>query len=209
MLMTTETLIRNIGCGETYEAIFRRKIKAQDPKLWSSFQSSLLKLYVASLRLLAYTIHQCTKHTAGRLVQAFLNPTQTQNQVSDIDNCLSDLHEYVKACQAQLGSELDDNVKKLLDYFSIFNSFVDQRFSELFERLDADERTKVLDWISQSKPFDRHDAKASIRTPDTCQWILDSPRFKDWEQSLSPKVLWLQGSREYFMFHHYVDPAVS
>lgn len=198
--MTADILVRTIRCGKTYESIFREKIKNQYADLWTDFQSALLKLYVASLRLLIYALRQCDKRTGRRLVNALLNPSKAQDQISDLETCRSNLREVVMDCRSKIEDDVDATVMEFLEKFSMFNSVIEQRFDELFERLDKQEVMNILDWISPYRELDRHLIKAEARTPETCGWLLESSIFKKWEQSSSPAVMWLQGLREFFTF---------
>ncbi|KAJ5964770.1 Mur ligase C-terminal [Penicillium vulpinum] len=193
ILMTADILVRTIRCGKTYESIFREKIKDQHTNLWADFQSALLKLYVASLRLLVYALRQCDKRTGRRLVNALLNPSEAKDQVSDLESCRSHLREVILDCRSKIEDDVDATVMEFLEKFSMFNSVIEQRFDELFERLDKQEVMEILNWISQYRELDRHHLKADARTPETCGWILESSAFKKWEQSISPAVVWLQG----------------
>ncbi|KAJ5506613.1 Mur ligase C-terminal [Penicillium expansum] len=193
VLMTADILVRTIRCGKTYETIFREKIKNQHTNLWTDFQSALLKLYVTSLRFLVYALRQCDKRTGRRLVNALLNPSKAQDQVSDLESCRSHLREVVLDCRSKIDDDVDATVMEFLEKFSMFNSVIEQRFDELFERLDRQEVIEILDWISQYRELDRHHLKAEARTPKTCGWLLENSVFKEWEQSSSPAVIWLQG----------------
>ncbi|KAJ7495296.1 hypothetical protein FB451DRAFT_1213777 [Mycena latifolia] len=56
-----------------------------------------------------------------------------------------------------------------------------------------DQLSKILDWL---KPVDvkaRLETILQLRQQGTCQWVLDSPVFKDWEKSTSGSLLWLHG----------------
>ncbi|CAG8365369.1 unnamed protein product [Penicillium salamii] len=194
--MTADVLVRTTRCGTTYERIFREKIKDQYSDLWVDFRSALLKLYAESLRLLIYTLRQCDKRTGRRLVNAFLNPSKAQNQISNLEACRANLREIVMDCQSMIGDDIDASVMEFLRKFSMFSSVIEQRFDELFERLDNQEVMDILEWISPYRELDRHNIKAEARTPETCEWLLENSTFNCWEQSSSPKVIWLQGSRK-------------
>ncbi|CAG8939028.1 unnamed protein product [Penicillium salamii] len=196
VLMTADILVRTTRCGTTYEKIFREKIKDQYSDLWLDFRSALFKLYTASLRLMIYALRQCDKRTGRRLVNAFLNPSKAQDQISSLETCRANLREIVMDCQSMIGDDIDASVMEFLRKFSMFSSVIEQRFDELFERLDNQEVMDILEWISPYRALDRHNIKSEARTPETCEWLLENSTFNCWEQSSSPKVIWLQGSRK-------------
>ena len=73
---------------------------------------------------------------------------------------------------------------------------VDGGVSALLEHVDEDERIKVLDWISPILFGKHHDTVKESRTSGTCEWLLQHERFREWEETSSSVVLWLQGSRK-------------
>ena len=53
----------------------------------------------------------------------------------------------------------------------------------------------MLNWISEASSSEIHRGVRFDRTSDTCEWLLQHGKFKDWESSNS--LLWLQGAGEY------------
>lgn len=193
--MTADLLVRTIACGRGYESAYSEKIEKLGPELWRSLQSALMELYVASLELLALASEQCEKGTARRLVEAFLSPQKTQSQVSNVQDCHSNLRQVAQSCQTRIVGEMDSSMAQYLAKFSDFSELMGKSFDQLFEQIEGRERTEILNWISKDKPFDRHSITTSRRAPETCGWLLQSEDFKDWERTFAPAVLWLQGSR--------------
>ncbi|KAJ5930697.1 ankyrin [Penicillium verhagenii] len=152
-LMTAETVVRTISCGHLYEEIYLGKIEGE---LRESLRSALVQVYAASLKLLSYALKQLDTNTAKRLLLAFLNHQETQDQVTDLKESYSHLTEVTQICQSQITVQIDDRVVKFLEKFHNFDSFAQKSFSELFERLDEEKLSKILDWISPTKEFDRH-----------------------------------------------------
>ncbi|KAJ5937424.1 ankyrin [Penicillium verhagenii] len=190
-LMTAETVVRTIGCGHLYEEIYLEKIEGE---LQESLRSALVQVYAASLKLLSYALKQLDTNSAKRLLLAFLNHQETQDQVADLKESYSHLTEVTQICQSQVTVQIDDRVVKFLEKFHDFDSFVQKSFSELFERLDEEKLSKILDWISPTKEVDRHAELKKNRAHNTCEWILENQCFQDWKQSTSPALIWLQGT---------------
>ncbi|BCS01253.1 ankyrin repeat domain-containing protein [Aspergillus luchuensis] len=192
--MTADILIRTISCGSAYEEIYQGKV---DLKLWEMLQSALVNLYVAALKLLIFASKRFKEHTVSHLIGAFLSPKKGQNQVTDLKSRYSELLEIVQYFQNEITGQMSENVNdiiKALEKFRGLDSFVAKSFDAIFERMDEQRVSKILDWVSPHKPFDRHSPKKKDRAADTCQWILHNPIFDDWERSISPEVIWLQGS---------------
>ncbi|RYP07284.1 hypothetical protein DL764_002599 [Monosporascus ibericus] len=57
-----------------------------------------------------------------------------------------------------------------------------------------DERLKILEWISPIPYGKHHSTVKKARTSGTCEWLLQHERFREWEDTTSSVILWLQGS---------------
>ncbi|KAJ6032479.1 Major facilitator superfamily domain general substrate transporter [Penicillium herquei] len=189
-LMTVEVVVRAISCGKTYQEIFQGKIPAD---LLKTLREALLRLYIASLDLLVLAGCQPDRRTAERLARAFLNPKETQEKLERLKDCIGNVSQVVEACQAKISVALDDKISDFLQKFSKFEDRVAESFDELFARMDANDLTKILDWISPIKAHDRHHSVKNSRTENTCEWLLQSPEFETWEMSNSSSVLRLEG----------------
>ncbi|KAF5654454.1 NACHT ankyrin domain-containing protein [Fusarium heterosporum] len=62
------------------------------------------------------------------------------------------------------------------------------------EKVEVDERIKILNWISSVPHGKHHNTIEEARTLGTCEWILQDPRCQEWEHCSAPMLLWLQGS---------------
>ncbi|KAJ5710113.1 ankyrin [Penicillium malachiteum] len=190
-LMTAEVVVRHISCGHSYEKIYLEKIKGE---LKESLKSALVKLYAASLKLLSCALKQLNTPTAKRLLLAFLDPEKTQGQVTGLENSYSDLIKVIQICQNQVNVDIDDRTIAFLDKFHDIDSFLQKSFGKLFEQMDEESLSKILDWISPVKEYDQHGNSKKARARETCEWILKKQEFQDWEQSMSPALIWLQGT---------------
>ncbi|OAA62771.1 Ankyrin repeat-containing domain protein [Niveomyces insectorum RCEF 264] len=61
-------------------------------------------------------------------------------------------------------------------------------------QIENDKRLEILDWISSIQYGKHHDTVRDARTPNTCEWLLQDHRFRQWEDAASSTLLWLQGS---------------
>ncbi|PYI31605.1 hypothetical protein BP00DRAFT_474501 [Aspergillus indologenus CBS 114.80] len=189
-IMTADMLIRVITCGKVYEESYRGKLESE---LWVLLHPALVNLYVAALQLVAFALKRFSQHAASQLVRALLNPQAGQSQVSGLRTRQTELLEVVNSCQNKVASRMSDDILNLLEKIRDHDSFVVSSFNDLFERLDERRVTEILDWISPTKEFDRHNTKKT-RAANTCDWILQDEAFQAWEDSVSPGVIWLQGS---------------
>ena len=65
-----------------------------------------------------------------------------------------------------------------------------------FERLQVEERLAILNWVSPIPYKKHHDLVTEARIGGTCEWLLQDDKFREWEESRSSVILWLQGSRK-------------
>ncbi|KAI0903434.1 hypothetical protein F4823DRAFT_568697 [Ustulina deusta] len=70
---------------------------------------------------------------------------------------------------------------------------VDNNIESLLQRLDRDDLTRVLEWISPIEYRRHHDTVRELRTNDTCNCLLQRPKFGQWSSATSSITLWLQG----------------
>lgn len=85
--MTAETAVRHASCGRLYEEIYLGRMEGEHQK---KLRSALVMLYAASLKLLSCALKHFDMHMAKRLLFAFLNPQDTQGQVSELKDSYSD-----------------------------------------------------------------------------------------------------------------------
>ncbi|PHH90729.1 hypothetical protein CDD83_2834 [Cordyceps sp. RAO-2017] len=60
--------------------------------------------------------------------------------------------------------------------------------------MQNDQLRKVLNEISPVQFGVQHQSRREARTPETCEWLLQHEVFREWEESSSSSILWLQGS---------------
>jgi ankyrin repeat domain-containing protein 50 len=62
--------------------------------------------------------------------------------------------------------------------------------------VEVDENRSILNWISEV-PFEQHHGMIKdARTTNTCEWLLQTGEFREWETKDSSAVLWLKSSRK-------------
>ncbi|RYP57916.1 hypothetical protein DL770_010551 [Monosporascus sp. CRB-9-2] len=108
--------------------------------------------------------------TARKMMSAFgLRALKWPFESKDVDNIIQNLNK----CRDTLSTNLNiDQTALLLD----------------------DERLKILEWISPIPYGKHHNTVKEARTSGTCEWLLQHERFREWEDTTSSVILWLQGS---------------
>ncbi|KAJ6568602.1 ankyrin repeat-containing domain protein [Mycena capillaripes] len=69
------------------------------------------------------------------------------------------------------------------------------------QRMDSEERTKIIDWFSPINFFLRHAEIARARQTGTGEWLLAEPYFQEWESG-SERILWCRGIRTSMVVDH-------
>ncbi|KAJ4419129.1 hypothetical protein N0V82_005142 [Gnomoniopsis sp. IMI 355080] len=100
---------------------------------------------------------------------------QIEQQTSDSKAMFNFLHNFLKKIEMPLFR-------------------VDERVTNYLKEVENDRMIRILDWVSSVKVVDHHRSASDSRTPDTCDWLLEDPRFLDWQMSSSSVVLVLYGT---------------
>lgn len=195
LLASIDRVIRVIARGQVYERIYTAE---NVPKSFTNLQSALLMLYGACLELLANSSELFAKSTAQRTGNAILHAGETVELVTNLDKMGDRLKLEVQACQSESSAVVAAALTDLLRGLDAPLLRIDQGVSTLLERIDSNEQVELLKWISSVPYRDHHNTVKEARTSDTCEWLLRHERFREWEDTSSSVVFWLQGSRKYF-----------
>lgn len=65
--------------------------------------------------------------------------------------------------------------------------------SQIHHGLQENERQEILKWLSTEPYIAHHDEIHRKVIKDTGLWLLDHPRFLEWQRSSSSSILWLHG----------------
>jgi len=194
LLASTEKIVRIIKRGQVYELVY--KIENTPEIAVENLRSALVELYSGSLNLLANLRELLSKNTAERTVYAILHPSKTADLFSNLAELETKLGYEVQACEGGRSATADTRLTDLLTRLDAPLTRVDEKVRALLEHVDEMERRRILKWISPI-PFGKHHNEIKeFRTSGTCEWLLRHDRFREWEQTSSSVILWLQGSRE-------------
>jgi hypothetical protein len=173
-----------------------------------NFISALVCMYVLALEFLSKAIRLCNENAATRALRAVWAANDLRDFEENLCKLESRLDVEAQNCEAcchrmarleisqrteELGSQLNDlqSLKGLSDPILRMESKV----TTLWEILDKNERTKLLEWTSQIRHQDHHRMVKDHRTPKTGEWIFRHPQFKSWRESDKSMILWLHGIR--------------
>lgn len=173
--------------------------------------SSVLVTCTAACKTKLVSLCQKLGDTAslrGRLLWPF-SEKEHQKAVQELRNFTTWMHFALTIDGCRLLSQTSDDVLRVLaqqlDHFKATQSVaetVTQISSSLKEQTllletsrEQQKRKQILDWISTTKYYQKHQALRASRAQNAGDWILRSPEFVKWRDSAEEKdaVLWCQG----------------
>ncbi|KAJ6510468.1 hypothetical protein C8R45DRAFT_389870 [Mycena sanguinolenta] len=69
-----------------------------------------------------------------------------------------------------------------------------QKEAEIWDQMEDKKRLAIIEWMSPLNFFLRQQDISKTRQEGTGEWLLDDPKFKDWESN-SGQILWCSGIR--------------
>ncbi|QKX62010.1 uncharacterized protein TRUGW13939_09166 [Talaromyces rugulosus] len=194
LLASVEKIVRIVNRGQVYELVYTSE---NTPKLaFENLQSVLVELYGACMELLANSSKLFTKNTAERTVRSILHPGDTADIFSKLVQLETKLSHEVQVCESGRSAATDADYNLIIRniIISCFLTRLDERVCTLLEKVNEKEQLEILEWISPIPYKKHHDTVKEARTSDTCEWLLQNKRFREWEDTSSSVILWLQGS---------------
>ena len=161
--------------------------------------TSITKLYAKTFSFLAYFIRRMDKNFAVKTLQTIVRP----NEVSDILSSISGLKDRAEMdanlCEKQLGrlasDRTDRNFQNIREQLTDLVSRLDEDLAGFKNKLDEDERCKILQWVSDVPYESDHYTARKGRVDGTGEWLLQHPAYKSWRESTTSTVLWLNAIR--------------
>ncbi|OCK73447.1 hypothetical protein K432DRAFT_340288, partial [Lepidopterella palustris CBS 459.81] len=198
LLRGLDKILYLIGRCEIYDILYIHNPKPTEAL--ETLKSAMIQLYAIILRFLAKEYQQLNKSTASRAFHALLNPddvagfekdTQASERriESEAGNCE---RSYNRAAQAE-GVPNAEKFKALLQEMKIQNDVLVEKDTELWDRTNAEERRKILQWTSDIPCQDNHELARQGRTPDTGEWLLNHIQYQNWRSANESMILWLHG----------------
>ncbi|KAI2636665.1 hypothetical protein GGS21DRAFT_39862 [Xylaria nigripes] len=193
-LQIIERVTRIVHRCRVYEELYNRNTVNNDAA--ENLESALIRLYVLVLQGLVATGKFLSKPNGSRTVHAILHPTMGSDILASLDRSENELGRDLTACESQCRYKADSRFQKQLRGLLELTEPVlriDDNVKKTLQRLDKKELTDVLEWVSPITYRMHHDTVAKLRTKDTCNWLLERPKFDQWNSATSSITLWLQG----------------
>jgi hypothetical protein len=201
LLIAAERLAQVASRWKAYELLYTEA--NTDPELLTHLHSAIVALYHRCLSALCSFVNSLSGGTAMRFLEALGPSSALSHALVEVETCEAKARYQIDFCESSRSVRSDDqmhkDMKALLD---IVNSLqrpmlrLDSAVSSLLEKHSTAERIEMLAWIS-SLPYAKYHLEISnSRTPETCTWLLKHSRYLTWQDTSSPMIMWLQGSRQ-------------
>lgn len=202
LLRGLDTILYLINQCEIYEILYIRD--PQPVKALEYLELALVELYAVILRFLAKANRLFGKNTPSRALYAFLNPNDCMDFEKDCQLREKRVEGQAEQCErlynrnARTNGTLDaERLKTLLQDIKKQNDDLVETVSKLWDRSNAEERRKILQWASDIACQDHHNLARSGRTPDTGEWLLRHKEYEGWLSANESMILWLHGIRKF------------
>ncbi|KAB8276381.1 hypothetical protein BDV30DRAFT_224408 [Aspergillus minisclerotigenes] len=193
LLSIVENVTRVIYSGQIYEYIYTLDKAGVEPT--SRLYDVLVELYNFILELLIKST-DVSSNTAGQFLKSVFDPEKASDMLCTLRDHESRLADAVRVCEATAQANLDSLLRIQLEDAHMALVGVTHRIENVVQRMDDQERDKLLSWISDIKYGNHHDHVVERRTPETGTY------------SASSGILWLRGypdTGKTFLTSHAID----
>lgn len=145
LITATEKLSCLISRGAIYERLYQLGAISED--VLAGFNQALVALYAVMLRTFALC-RLLAKNTATRVVHAIFKPGDICEPLDQCEKLEVQVELEVQNCERARSKETDEESKRLLEILQEPILRTDQNVLRFLEKVNDEERLKVLDWIS-------------------------------------------------------------
>ncbi|KAL7266669.1 hypothetical protein RUND412_010779 [Rhizina undulata] len=202
LLFGLEDISRILGRCTVYEALYKEGELSSAQKLIDS----LPDLYAATLTYLCRAKHFFSRPTPVRHVVGVAYTTEFQPHMAKINKLEASIEnaaraaadEFHAAAIARAEKMNSEQRKAIEDLQNILQSMrepvidFEKKLQEMSKRLEATERSEILQWLSGVDYKEHHKFIKSARKENTGIWLFDKDHFVKWKKSAS-SVFWLHG----------------
>lgn len=187
----------NHDCIKSHESIARimcrasalARIHLNDNNIPGDVRENLKKdlqdLYENVLKWLISAVKFTQHGQVMHALQAFAGDTTVQTAMAAIRKQEDEVFKSQRVAEVSLHYDSPQYIRKLWDLVI-----------SLRDRVTADERQRLLQWISNEPYLDHQNAVFDAAMPDTAKWLLQDQKVQDWRNSQHSRVLWVKGKRE-------------
>lgn len=168
-------------------------------KISDQIRDLLTVLYVLVLKVLVQVGRFFHKNGPSGFSEAVIRPEKFPAWLSDIETAEKHLLSAVSAFHMyRTTMESRDIVQKLDALLSLESPIlrIDEGVHHVLKQIQSQRLLKILKWISDIAYYENHQLVRESRTVGTCDWVIQTPQFREWETNGSSIRLWLYGPGE-------------
>lgn len=168
-------------------------------KISDQIRDLLIVLYVLVLKALAQVGRFFHKDGPSRFSEAVMRHEGFSAWLSEIETTEKHLSSAVSAFNMHQGRMESRHMSQKLDTLlslekPIFR--IDEGVHHLLKQIHSQRLLDILKWISDIAYYENHQLVCDTRTVGTCDWVIQTPQFREWETNGSSIRLWLYGPGE-------------
>ncbi|RTE84523.1 hypothetical protein BHE90_000872 [Fusarium euwallaceae] len=200
-LISIEKTTRIVHRCQIYELLYN--CGTLDAQVVGGLEKALVDLYASLLHVLARVGKFLCKDTANRSLYAVLRPTEGTDLLSELEKLENEVIKEASVCESKRSAESDsksqEQVQKLQSLLRLEEPVlrIDENVQKVLEKMEMNELIHILDWISPLEYNQPHQRVKEARTKGTCNWIVEQPKFYEWQSESSSITFWLQGFGKY------------
>jgi hypothetical protein len=196
-MVVVEKTSRIVHRCSVYEGIYTEEGNGiKGTKSGKLVEDLLLQLYSLVLKILLHTCQFLRKETSGRLLEAVIRPEGLSNLLSDLRSLEDEVDRAVSAFRMQYdhlqSRDVTQKLERLLSLEETILS-IDVDINRLLRQTDQWRLAEILQWISAVQYNGNHQLVCESRVKETCDWVIKSPQFQEWETEADSITLWLHG----------------
>ncbi|RSL67895.1 hypothetical protein CEP53_002815 [Fusarium sp. AF-6] len=196
-LISIEKTTRIVHRCQIYELLYN--CGTLDAQVVGGLEKALVDLYASLLHVLARVGKFLCKDTANRSLYAVFRPTEGTDLLSELEKLENEVIKEASVCESKRSAESDsksrEQVQKLQCLLKLEEPVlrIDENVQKVLEKMEMNELIHILDWISPLEYNQPHQRVKEARTKGTCNWIVEQPKFYEWQSESSSITFWLQG----------------
>jgi hypothetical protein len=192
LLVGLEKVVSVVNRCKVYESLSLLNIQAGETgQAMDNVKAALQSLYAAILRFLSCAISFYQKNTGLRIFSAFLQPERVSTLVKEFPTLEQGVDYEVGNWERMHGRtwqrRIDDRIFR-----------IDSQVAALWDTSSQRDQCQLLTWISEIAYEEIHNSAKEGRIPATGEWLLDHPKYREWNSSSASTILWLHGIRKFY-----------
>ncbi|KAH7180020.1 uncharacterized protein B0J16DRAFT_403447 [Fusarium flagelliforme] len=191
-----------MGCTNLVLCLVRRGIVYQEVYLGGPSSSTsqddlketLIGVYKTCLEFLAFMHAQLRQGNMHRFLHELMEPGQGEKRVSEMKSLEQQLDVASRACEVVANRDRSNKHNELLMSLQLPLRRIDDTVINVLTRLEERKMKEVMTYLSTIPVGSHHNEKCNSRTQGTCEWLVEHPKFREWEDSSCSSIFWLQGN---------------